>query len=154
MIDDTLALISNIKLLNKHLWGDEEEITIVDTYNLAMATNHLNSFLGWGENRLANPQTFRRWEFWRLICKALEKEVWETIRELLISFPPRPNLNFFYQLLCILAVWWLAWLGRCSQGNKISGSILDPPIIRFTPLPGIEIGGCARNDSLIAPAIN
>jgi hypothetical protein len=154
MIDDTLALISNIKLLNKHLWGDEEEITIVNTYNLAMATNRLNSFLGWGKDRLATPKSFHKWEFWQFICKALGEEISEAVRALLKSFSLRSKLNSFYQLLCLLAVWWLAWLSRCSQCNKINGGILDPPIIRFTPLPGIEIGGCARNDSLPAPAIN
>ena len=154
MIDDTFALISSIKLLNKHLWGDEETITIVDTYNLALANNRLNSFLGWGESRLATPKTFQQWEFWQLVCKLLEEETREAVRKLLRSFPPRPRVNFLFWLLFVVAAWLFALLCRCSQGNKIDGGILDPPIVRFIPLPGIEIGGCARNDSLTAPVIN
>ncbi|MEG4967560.1 hypothetical protein QUB11_13120 [Microcoleus sp. B6-A1] len=153
MIDDTLALISSIKLLNKHLWGNEEEISPVDTYNLALVSNRLNSFLGWGENRIKTPKTFNQWEFWQFVCKRLEEETREEIKKLLKNFPPRPRLNFLFWLLCLFVAYLFALPCRCSQGNKIGGGILDPPIVRFIPLPGIEIGGCARNDSLIAPAI-
>jgi hypothetical protein len=153
MIDDTLALISSIKLLNKHLWGNEEEITIVDTYNLVMVSNRLNSFLGWEKNRLATPKSFQQWEFWQLVCKLLEEETWKAVREILRSCSSRPRFHFLRWLLSIVAFWLLTLVCRCSQGNKIGRGSLDPPIVRFTPLPGIEIGGCARNDSLIASAI-
>lgn len=127
---------------------------MVDTYNFALATNRLNSFFGLGEDWLKTAKTFNQWEFWQFVCKRLEAETREEVKKLLKSFPPRPELNFLFWLLCLFAVWLLALSGRCSQTSKIRGSILDPPIARFIPLPGIEIGGCARNDSLIAPLVN
>ncbi|MFB8798350.1 MAG: hypothetical protein U7126_29925 [Microcoleus sp.] len=33
MTDDTFVLLGSIKLLNKHLWGNEEEITMLDTFD-------------------------------------------------------------------------------------------------------------------------
>ncbi|MEG4812563.1 hypothetical protein QUA82_34070 [Microcoleus sp. F8-D3] len=150
MKDDTLALLSSIKLLNKHLWGDEEEITIVDTYNLAMVNNRLNSFFRW-EDRLETPKTFYQWKFWQFVCKRLEEEVREEVKRLLEQFPKRPEIGFLFWLFCIVVVWLFS--SPCeNQDNKPGGGILDPPTI-FIPIPGIEIGGCARNDSLIAPAI-
>jgi hypothetical protein len=151
MIDDTFALLSSIKLLNKHLWGAEEEITIADTYNFAMVSSRLNSFLSWRENRLDTPKTFYQWKFWQFVCKRLEEEAREELRKLLKQFPRHPELSFSFWLFCVIVGWLFA--SPCtSQGKKTEGGRLDPPVI-FIPIPGSEIGGCARNDSLIAPAI-
>lgn len=96
MTDDTFVLLGSIKLLNKHLWGNEEEITMLDTYNFALASNRLNSFFGMGEGPLKTIKTFHQWEFWQLVCKCLEEEIQEEVKKLLKSFPPRPELNFRY----------------------------------------------------------
>ncbi|HAT14324.1 MAG TPA: hypothetical protein DCS91_12825 [Microcoleaceae bacterium UBA11344] len=150
MTDDTLVLFSSIKLLNKHLWGDEEEITIVDTLNFTLGSNRLNSFFGWGKDKLKTPRTFYQWEFWQFVCGRLKEEIQEEIKRLLEQFPRHPELGFSFWLFCTVV--WLFALPYDSHDNKPGGGILDPPII-FTPIPGIEIGGCARSDSTTAPVI-
>jgi hypothetical protein len=81
-------------------------------------------------------------EYWRKVCELIKKEILAR-----------------YELFIQVRFQRVQIVQKENSVKSQAGISLKPkygnkPPKRFIPLPDAEIGGCARNDSLIAPAIN
>lgn len=92
------------------------------------------------------------WKYWQGICEVLKGQI-----QALLKAP----LSTTY-LEAEVLVHRLIHIFVCGSPNELvaperepakTESARDPPK-RFIPIPDIETGGCARNDSLTAPVIN
>lgn len=96
--------------------------------------------------REGNP---KKWSFWQMLCHAVEESLDAIVLGINRLFPPPRNPP----------VEWGKKHKVHLPKTKLKKSI--PEVNRwwalvetFVPVPDSEIGGCARNDSLIASAIN
>lgn len=157
-MDNTLDLINGLKLLNLHLWGDEDKICITDTFEFSIAINRashnkhpLKKFLdkAGAAGRLDSPSRFSQWDFWRLVCSHLREEIWVRIKALERLSPPRP-------LISLPSLQPSIWICASTYASKTQNRLrfevnCSPPEI-FIPVPNkTELGGCARSDSLVRP---
>ncbi|MEG3978611.1 hypothetical protein QT970_28945 [Microcoleus sp. herbarium8] len=93
-----------------------------------------------------------RWDYWQLILCIVRAE----IRVLLKTPFWATFLSRAISGLLLVHVFVYADTGELALPVKKKvpkTNIVRGPPKRFIPIPDIEIGGCARNDSLIAPAI-
>lgn len=92
-----------------------------------------------------------KWKYWQSVCEMLRAQI-RALLEAPINKAFLEAAVLVYKLIHFFAY---ANLGKDtateSEFPKAESS-RDPPK-GFVPLPDTEIGGCARNDSLIAPAI-
>ncbi|WP_293156059.1 MULTISPECIES: hypothetical protein [unclassified Microcoleus] len=96
--------------------------------------------------REGNP---KKWSFWQMLCHAVKESLVAIVLGInrLSSPPPGPRIEWEAE--------------GTAQPSEIDLEKSIPEVNRwqtlvetFVPVPDSEIGGCARNDSLIAPAIN
>ena len=98
-----------------------------------------NQHRGWENIRKLKPRFL---EYWREVCEFFKKEIlakYKFFVKVQASFTP-------LQLVKKLDI------PKVESSLRIEKEDAGPPK-GFVPLPDVEIGGCARNDSLIAPAI-
>ena len=98
-----------------------------------------NQHRGWENVRKLKPSFL---EYWREVCEFFKKEIlvkYKFFVKVQASFAP-------LQLVKRLDI------PKVESPLRIKKEGAGPPK-GFVPLPDVEIGGCTRNDSLIAPAI-
>ena len=93
-----------------------------------------------------------KWKYWQGICETIKAQ----IRALLKT--PIHTTHLEALVLGYLLIHLFTYANAEELAASAKGELPKPEIIRgppkgFVPLPDAEIGGCARNDSLIAPAI-
>ncbi|WP_373538019.1 hypothetical protein [Microcoleus sp.] len=99
--------------------------------------------------RMTSPA---QWQHWQQIFCVVRAE----IRALLKTPLYATSLSCLVSGLSLVHVFVYADAGELALPVKKElpkTKITRGPPKRFIPIPDIEIGGCARNDSLIAPAI-
>lgn len=159
----TLDLIENLKILHHFFGWDYEGVchaseAEAEAYSLAAAK--IIWEIEQGESTLCKILKRVGWlnyfehqerdenDFWALIIAYwYEKTVARRASEPLVRNLPSPSLH--------LSLWMRAHTYTKKVQKRLENEIQRPPPKIFLPIPNkIEIGGCSRSDSLIAPLLN
>ena len=90
--------------------------------------------------------------FWRVLIRTLSKFL-AKVYSVSLSASESLALAIAFGLSEILDIFWVIPAETPSKIKPLRHERDRSPPKGFVPLPDAEIGGCARNDSLIAPAI-
>lgn len=93
-----------------------------------------------------------KWKYWQGICEVIKAQI-RALLKTSIHLAPLVCLVLGFLLVHLFVYANVEEFATSAKRELQKSEIIRGPPKGFVPLPDIEIGGCARNDSLIAPAI-
>jgi len=93
-----------------------------------------------------------KWKYWQSVCEIIKAQIVALLKTPIHTTSLEASV-LGYLLIHLFTYANTEEIATCAKGELPKPEIIRGPPKGFVPLPDVEIGGCARNDSLIAPAI-